>query len=463
MKTKLYLTAILILIFTPAIFCQAVNYDDVAVIVNQQSPVSQQIASYFREKRDIPEKNMIYISCPDEESIDSIGFEEIRKQIEDQILQKGLAGSVNYLVTTKGIPFNVAKSGCEGVNGVRYCSSFDSELSLILSPWSDQILFSSTVINPYYGKSSHFSRADYSIFLVTRLDAYSFDDVKKLIDHSGPDITVDKTYAKFIIDFSYLSQTDSLITKMFSDFVQPAIQVLNSKGWKVDFDPEPAMVLNEDHVFGYYSINYQPSNKVLNYKWLDGSISEIFLSSGNLTFNKEMNYLNELSIPDLTAEGATSSIGYVNAPYFATVDQINDFYQRYLDENVHPAYNLAESYFMAMPVLSNQEIIIGDPKTSLHIEQSSGIAETKIMNGFNVYPNPVTDKLNTLFYLGKSSLIKISIQNLSGQTLKSVEFTGEKGIILKALDVSVLSPGMYFETILVDGERLASEKFIRAD
>jgi hypothetical protein len=53
-----------ILIFGKAAMAQPnVNYNDVAVIVNDNSQSSQDIANYFKVKRNIPAQNIIHINC----------------------------------------------------------------------------------------------------------------------------------------------------------------------------------------------------------------------------------------------------------------------------------------------------------------------------------------------------------------------------------------------------------------
>ena len=61
-----------------------INYDDVAVIINESNNESVQIGQYFAQKRNIPADNIIYIHCSSDELTDSAGFEGIRRQIEEK-------------------------------------------------------------------------------------------------------------------------------------------------------------------------------------------------------------------------------------------------------------------------------------------------------------------------------------------------------------------------------------------
>ena len=105
-------TLIVLLVSLPmmAVYSQRVSYDDVAVIMNQDNITSVEIGEYFASSRNIPEGNLIYVSCPSVEVIDSTGFQDIRQQIETAFSSQELTGKINYLVTTKGLPFRAATS-----------------------------------------------------------------------------------------------------------------------------------------------------------------------------------------------------------------------------------------------------------------------------------------------------------------------------------------------------------------
>jgi uncharacterized protein (TIGR03790 family) len=436
-----------------------VSYEDVAVIINENDNNSVEIGQYFAQQRKIPVSNLIYIQCPSEELTDSIGFTDIRQQIEDKMSSQELTGKINYLVTTKGIPFNVRRSeSCAGIDGVRYCSSLDSELTLLFSEWNDKILDDGFVQNPYFQKSEYFDRNEFGIYLVTRLDAYTVDDVKTMIDRSGPGVEVAKNSAQFIVDFSYVS--DSNVSKLFTEFVQPTVNYLILNDWHVVFDPTEDMLTDQSDVLGYFSINYQPSNKVLNFSWLKGSISEILLSTGNLTFYKDQNVFNELSIPDLLKEGAASSSTYVNSTYFSLIIQLSTLYERYFSEEVQPAFNLAESYFMAMPRLSNQYLIIGDPKTSLAIQQS-GVEEKNEVKSLIIYPNPADHLLNVSFMANIPGKYRLQFTDLTGRSIFSKEMACYKGLKEQKINVSNFPEGIYFINITGPGDNFRTMKFIK--
>jgi uncharacterized protein (TIGR03790 family) len=442
-----------------ALYSQRVSYDDVAVIINEDNVTSVEIGDYFATNRNIPEGNLIYIHCPSVEVIDSAGFQDIRQQIEAAFETQGLAGKISYLVTTKGLPFNVRKSdNCGGLDGVKYCSSFDSELSLIFSQWSGQIMDDGFVSNPYYDKWEYFDQEKFGIFLVTRLDGYTIDDVITLINRSGPGVEVVKGLSKSIIDFSYV--TDESVKEMLTEFVQPAINYLQLNDWQVIFDPDDDLLTDQENVLGYYNVNYQPSNKILNFSWLPGSTSEILLSTGNLTFYKEQNVFNELSVPDLLEEGATSASTYVNSSFLSQIIQIDMLYNRYLDIGMRPPFNLAESYYMAMPGLSTQYILIGDPKTSLAIQQNN-VAENAHTGRLLLYPNPAGEVVNVSFFSEVPGSYQMELLDMTGKRISSREISCGKGLTLETISLSTMPNGLYLMSVKGPDQSVRTLKFTK--
>ena len=127
--------------------------------------------------------------------------------------------SLNYLVTTKGVPLKRNSIDCVVNSGSGDCGSVDAELSLILGTHLNQIGQPSAFVNPYFNQNEHFSLAQYGIYSVTRLDAYSQDDVLHMIDSSGPLTVVNQQIANGVID---LVESYGMDTIYFMDsYVNP--------------------------------------------------------------------------------------------------------------------------------------------------------------------------------------------------------------------------------------------------
>ncbi|MDG6225580.1 MAG: TIGR03790 family protein [Candidatus Thermoplasmatota archaeon] len=152
-----------------------VTYDDVALLVNDNSPVSLEIGTYFALKRGIPPLRVINLSVPARETINSGEFDELARQVKENLSQRGLTDSIDYLVTTKGVPLRVSGSQMR-------MASVDSELMLLDGPYENRIHGNYWMTNPYFDKFDTFSREKYGIRLVTRLTGYTKEEAMNLLD-----------------------------------------------------------------------------------------------------------------------------------------------------------------------------------------------------------------------------------------------------------------------------------------
>ena len=79
------------------------------LVVNEKSPESIELASYYAAKRGIPENNILKVFVDTTDSISRTDYEEkVVKPIRKQLEAKGLANSVRLLVTFYGVPLKVA-------------------------------------------------------------------------------------------------------------------------------------------------------------------------------------------------------------------------------------------------------------------------------------------------------------------------------------------------------------------
>src|SRR5262249_55834980 len=113
-----------------------------------------------------------------------------RNSAQDRIL---------YLVLTKGVPLRV--TGTSGLQGT--VASVDSELTLLYRKLAGRAAPpAGRIDNPYFlgsnsvGNAKTFSHEQHDIFLVTRLDGYTVDDVIGLIDRGKAPVA----QGRFILD-----------------------------------------------------------------------------------------------------------------------------------------------------------------------------------------------------------------------------------------------------------------------
>lgn len=428
---------------------QSGNYQDVVVIVNDNSQTSIDIGNYFQNARNIPNQNMIHVSAPTVEEIDSAEFELIRVQIEDYLLNNNLVDSINYLVTTKGLPLKIDANCFDSIAGGISCASFDSELCLILSPNANEIGQSGSYPNPIFDQIQHFSREADGIFLVTRLTGYTKQDVYNLIDRSGFETGVNQVSAQAILDLNGATGGDSIY---FTDyFILPGESYLLSNSWNSQIDLNFDPLLNQSNVFGYFFYGVYPiSNATLNYNWTLGSVGGLVAENSANTFDLAQNTSNNLLVGDLISEGCTGAFGYINPIYFSQAMSADVFFDRYLD--ITEDYNLAESFYMSNNTLSWQTVVVGDPKASVRIDNAAGFDDPEGLN-LRMYPNPTHGNLRI-----QSSEIISSVQifAVNGALVKSID-TGSKTKV--DLDLQELDGGVYLAHIF-SGEKMTLERIV---
>ncbi|MBR9977164.1 MAG: TIGR03790 family protein [Bacteroidetes bacterium] len=362
-------------------FSQApVDYRDVGLIVNVDDSNSVAIAAYFVQQRDFPDRNIIRVSAPAKETITPVEFDDMRAQIEEYLtVTTGLADSLNYFVTTKGVPLRVIHNSS---GGDRQNASVDAELMLILGRFAPHIhqnsLFASETsirVHPYYGRNESYKRtrivpgtnppAAYDMFLTTRLTGLTRGDVFALIDRSGPFTFVDKDSALWVFD----RDPRPIQLNPYDLNLANAGNYLLQRGWNVLLNEDSVFVTDQRNVLGYgswgsndhfdhhFSTRARPRNH-----WLPGSVAETYVSTSarNFTPGKES---GQSRIADLIAEGCTGASGYVFEPYTVALTWVNMLAERYTN-----GHNLADSYYMSSPTFSWMAVIVGDPKTTIITE-----------------------------------------------------------------------------------------------
>lgn len=424
-------TFLCILITTIGAYAQ---YNDVAIIVNDSSQVSLDVGNYFLQQRNIPVQNVIHITTPVAEEIDSLTFENIRTQIESQLLAGGLHLSINYLVTTKGVPLKVQTSSCNFITGGPTdisCSSFDSELSLLLSPFSANILQKQGVPCPYYKQSKPFSRDSTGIFLVTRLDGYNKTDIFDLIDRSGQNIFVDSPITKSIFDISSFT-TSAALPILESDLKQAMIPVW-SRNLDTVYHPDTTILTNQTNVLLYHRAHFNSHTVPLQNTYVRGALATMLASGGGGTFSDSTT--GKMLVADLIREGITSGHSYVYSTFLGHPNHIEE---EILFDSYLQGYNLAESFYRSINLLSWQDVIIGDPKTSIVFSAPAKLEDLQSKEKLSLFPNPTKGMLRIV---SQTNVQTIEVYNVQGKLVQQA--TAETGQSIREIRLKGLPQGIY--------------------
>lgn len=346
-----------------SLWAQAQGPENVLIVANVRSPLSKNIAEFYARKRSIPATNICYLQTTAAEIISRDVYErEIAGPVAACLKSKGLTEKVLYLVTTMGVPLGIDGSG--GLKGDQ--ASVDSELTLLYGVIRGQkFILSGAVPNPFFGaREAPFRRPAYPIYLVTRLAAYSFEDVRAMIDRS----LAATNRGKVVLDLTSPEDTQG------NDWLRTAAILLPED--RVTVDETPAVLTGQKGVIGYGSWGSNDPNRktrTTNFQWLPGGIMTEYVSTNGRTFERPPDNwtLSTFRIEDrlkwfkgspqsLTAdylaEGATGASGHVFEPYLHLTPRPDHLFPAYLSGRT-----LAESFYLAIPALSWKNIVVGDP------------------------------------------------------------------------------------------------------
>ena len=317
----------------------------VLVIVNSNSPMSEELGRFYIRTRAIPAKNLLEVRIGTD---DDTSYADCKNKLLAPLRDK-LASTPNikYIVLVKGMPLRIWDKGK---------LSIDGQVAVVALPPDEldkaNANTDSGTPNPYYRKDEHFEPSKYGFFLVTRLDGYDATDVRRLI--------LDSTLAKpekglFFFDAkggragAYGELHDSLLN---------ASEVLKQKGFDAKTENTPAFVAPDEALAGYASWGSNDEQFSLDtyhrLRFKPGSLAETFVSTSGRTFTRTTG--GQSLIADLIAQGVTGMKGYVSEPYTFALAHPDILFDRYTS-----GYTLAESFYMASPMIRWKDVVVGDP------------------------------------------------------------------------------------------------------
>lgn len=350
----------------------AQSADNVAVVVNDASRASQQIADYYVRKRGIPPRNLLHIRTTEDETVTRDVFTTtIERPLMAGLGKAKLQDRVLYIVLTKGVPLRIA--GTAGTTGT--AASVDSELTLLYRRMSGvNAPAAGRLANPYFlanrelSDAKRFNHRDWDIYLVSRLDAFTTQDVLSLIDRGA----LPTAEGKIVLD-----QQDRLVNRGGDDWLSGAATRLKAAGHGgrvvLEMSVQPARDIQP--VLGYFSWgSADPRNRTRQFgmRLVPGSLAGTYAGSGARTFaepppawvptgnwDDRSSYFREAPqtlVADLLREGATGVAGSIAEVSLDSVVRPDVLFPAYL-----AGFNLIESFYLALPDLSWQTVVVGDP------------------------------------------------------------------------------------------------------
>lgn len=370
--------------FGAVLFGEPVRFEPVAdearrvvIVANSTDADSVELARFYAEKRGIPLQNIVALPLPAGEETDWNDFvallfnplqqwlmdegwiEAIVMDATDEVGRRKLSLTghrISYLVTCRGVPLKIRQT--VGVSAdansapskafTTHQAAVDSELALIVGT---ETKLDGFVPNPIFkGKKKNIWEPDMMV-RVSRLDGPTFPAIKRMIDSA---IVVEKRglIGRALVDVGGPHKHGDV-------WFRSAAKALEAAGWSPSVDEDRATIKSSARVdsvawyLGWYAGDINGPFKLPGFEFAPGAIALHLHSFSARTLRLENK--GGWSAP-LIARGATATFGNVYEPYLEYTHQPQLLTQAFLG-----GATLGEAAYYAMPVLSWQAIVLGDP------------------------------------------------------------------------------------------------------
>jgi len=195
---------------------------------------------------------------------------------------------------------------------------------------------------------------------VTRLAGYDLADVQGIIDRA----LAARNRGKFVVDVQRGGNEAG------DRWLREAAQAIPKD--RVVLDDSPGVLYGQADVIGYASWGSNDPNRKqrhLGFRWLPGAIMTEYVSTNARTFQRPSDKWmlgapfggsGQSLTADYIHDGVTGASGHVYEPYLQFTPRPNILLPAYYNGR-----NLAESYYLAIPLLSWMNVVIGDPLCAL--------------------------------------------------------------------------------------------------
>ncbi|WP_052573064.1 TIGR03790 family protein [Haloferula sp. BvORR071] len=362
--------------------------ESVAVLYNSSSADSKALAENYIAARQIPAANLVGLPLPDKEEISREEFNKgLLEPLKAEYDKRGwwqrtpdkngvLGVRVNriHIVTCIfGVPSRIAalesdpkmKPGGQPPVATSE-AAVDSELALL---GHEGLPIAGALVNPYFGKELGTPGSEPPITLVGRIDGPSRTVCERMI-RDAAETEQTGLWGMAVVD----------IAKKYSNVPagDPSLENI------VRLHGELGIPTLVDRFSDTLPPNFPLRDTALYYGWYDWHVSGPFLNpsfhfkKGAVAVHLHSFSAAQLRDPSknwcapLLARGAAATLGNVYEPYLEKTHHFDIFQARLL-----AGYTLVEAACMAAPVLSWQNIVLGDPlyRPFLHLDGSGEKSE----------------------------------------------------------------------------------------
>jgi uncharacterized protein (TIGR03790 family) len=341
--------------------------DNILLVTNAASQPSQEIADYYAKARAVPDAQILRLDVASAEEITRRDYEtKIEHPIAEWLWSHAAQDRILYIVLTKDTPLRIA--GTSGANGT--VASVDSELAFLYRKMSGlRVDVTGRLRNPLFvdegsvANAPPFTHKTYDMFLVGRLDGYTVADVKALIDRG---LSPSRQGTVVLDGKPGESPGNKWLTSTAA-----ALKPLPGWADRVALETGERLTSGRAEVIGFYTWGSNAADtrtRHFNLTFLPGAIGAEFVSTDARTFkeppenwvvNDSKNLFagtNQSLIGDLIRDGITGVAGHVAEPFLNGTIRPDILFPAYAR-----GFNLIESFYLAMPSVSWQTVVVGDP------------------------------------------------------------------------------------------------------
>ncbi len=355
----------------------------VAVLYNSSSADSKALAEFYAEARKIPADQLIGLELPESEEITRKTFNELlrdrlvreydRRQWWERgrdpkgnLLPKHL--KIHVLVCIRGVPSRIAREPGgpalkPGEQPFLHSdeAAVDSELALL---GIEGLPLAGPLNNPYFKSEKTRAESNLPMTLVGRIDAPTREICERMIRDA---IETEKTglWGMSVIDvaqkFSTMPEGDPALENIAKAHRELGIPVLADRF--PDTLPTNYPLRDTAIYFGWYDFHVNGPFLNSTFRFKRGAVA-VHLHSMSAAQLRDP--AKNWSAP-LLARGAAATLGNVYEPYLQMTHHFDIFQARLL-----AGHSLVEAAYMALPVLSWQNLVLGDPlyRPFLHLDGS---------------------------------------------------------------------------------------------
>lgn len=366
----------------------------VLLVVNASSPDSVAVGEHYARLRGLPADHVVRLPLP---VADQVTRDDYVRRLEAPLAAWFTANAAHdrilFIVLARGVPLRI--EGSVGRQGT--VSSVDSELALLYRRMAGRAVpAAGSVPNPYYlgerdvAEARPFARADHDIYLVTRLDGFTQADAMALADRGR---AASEAAASGLPAGRVALDQRAAISDRANTWLGDAAKRLREMGLgeRVLLETTSAVLRDEANLLGYYSWgSNDPSirERALGLGFVPGAIAGQFLSSDARTFaepppawkpgapdQRASHFAGSTQslAGDLVRQGVTGVSGHVAEPFLDAAVRPDVLFPAYLS-----GFTLAEAYYLAMPSLSWQAVVLGDPLAHVAPGRTPAAVETSI-------------------------------------------------------------------------------------